>query len=312
METQPDEGAMSKLHKHHICVCICTYKRPEYLLRLLKEIEKQKTEGLFDYSIVIVDNDSAQSAKLPVAQFTQQSKLSIDYFVQPEQNIALARNKALENSEGDFVGFIDDDEYPVENWLLEHYKAIHKYKADGILGPVLPDYEKVPPKWVLKGRFFDRPSLQSGFILSWNDTRTGNALLKRDLFKEPGQWFDPKHGSGGEDKDFFRKKIDDGHVFVWCNEAPVYETVPQARWKRPFMLKKALLRGKVVFETSSNKSSEILKSLPAITVYTLSLPFLLILGHHCFMTYLIKDCDHIGKVLAAVGIDIVKQNYITH
>lgn len=302
---------MLRLNKHHICVCICTYKRPKYLIRLLKELEKQTTEGLFDYSIVIVDNDSAQSAKLPVAQFTQQSKLSIDYFVQPEQNIALARNKAIENSKGDFVGLIDDDEFPIENWLLEHYKALNKYEADGVLGPVLPDYEIVPPKWVLKGHFFDRPSLQTGSILSWNDTRTGNTLLKRELFKEPRQWFDPRHGSGGEDKDFFRKKIDDGHVFVWCNEAPVYETVPQVRWKRTFILKKALLRGKVVFETSSNRSFEILKSLLAVTVYTLLLPILLICGHHFFMTYLEKDCDHFGKILAALGIDIIKERYVT-
>lgn len=300
------------LSKHHICVLICTYKRPEYLIKLLSELEKQNTNELFDYSVVVVDNDSAQSAKLPVAQFKQQSMLSIDYFVQPEQNISLARNKAVENSKGDFVGLIDDDEFPVENWLLEHYKAIHNYKADGILGPVLPHYEIVPPKWVLKGRFFMRPSLPNGFVLKSEDTRTGNALLKRDLFKEHSQWFDPKYGCGGEDKDFFRKKIDLGHVFVWYNEAPVYETVPQVRWKRIFMLRRALLRGKVDFETASNKSFEVFKSLLAITIYTLALPFFLICGYHFFMTYLIKDCDHLGKVLRALGVIIVKEKYVTH
>jgi len=172
--------------------------------------------------------------------------------------------------------------------------------------------KKPPPKWVLKGHFFDRPSHHTGYILNFEDTRTGNALLKRDLFKEPCQWFDPRHGSGGEDKDFFRKKIDDGHVFVWCNEAPVYETVPQVRWKRTFMLKKSLLRGKVAFKTSPNKPYVILKSLLAIMVYTLSLPFLLICGNHLFMTYLIKYCDHLGKVLTALGFDIVKEKYVTN
>jgi len=279
---------------------------------LLSELEKQETGGLFDYSIVVVDNDSSESAKQIVKSYAQQSKISINYFVQPEQNIALTRNKAIKNSTGDFLRFIDDDEFPVENWLIEHYKAINKYKVDGILGPVLPDYETLPPKWVLKGHFFDRPSLQSGFILSWNDTRTGNALLTRDVFKEPCKWFDPKHGSGGEDKDFFRRQIEAGHVFVWCNEAPVYEAVPSIRWKRTFMLKKALLRGKVVFETSPSKSSEICKSLIAIAIYTLGIPFYSIFGHHIFMTYLMKDCDHIGKVLTAIGIDIVKEKYVTN
>lgn len=296
--------------KDHICVCICTYKRPNYLIRLLKELKKQKTAGLFDYSIVIVDNDSSESAKQSVTSYASQSKISINYFIQPEQNIALARNKAVENSSGDFLGFIDDDEYPNENWLLELYKAINKYKVDGVLGPVLPDYEETPPKWVLKGKFFDRPSLPSGCVLEWEDTRTGNALLKRDLFKKTEQWFDPNHGSGGEDKDFFKRKMQDGYTFIWCNEAPVFETVPPVRWKRTFMLKKALLRGKIVFETSSNKSSGILKSLIAITIYTIGLPFFFIFGHHIFMTYLIKNCDHLGKVLTAIGFDFVKEKYV--
>ena len=297
-------------NKDHIFVCICTYKRPNYLIKLLKELEKQETGGRFDYSIVIVDNDSSESAKQAVTLYASQSKISINYFVQPEQNIALARNKAVENSTGDFLGFIDDDEFPNENWLLELYKAINKYKADGILAPVLPDYEEAPPKWVIKGHFFDRPSLQSGYVLKWEDTRTGNALLKRDLFIKTEQWFDPNHGSGGEDKEFFRRKMQDGHVFVWCNEAPVFETVPPVRWKRTFMLKRALLRGKVDYKTSSKNYSGIFKSLVAITIYTLCLPFVLILGHHIFMTYLIKNCDHLGKVLRAIGFDVVKEKYV--
>jgi glycosyltransferase involved in cell wall biosynthesis len=275
-------------------------------------LENQKTDNLFNYSVVIVDNDNAQSAKLPVAQFEQHSEFSIDYFVQPEQNIALTRNKTIENSHGDFIGFIDDDEFPVDNWLLEHFKAIHKYNADGMLGPVLPDYEHTPPGWVLKGRFFVRPSLKSGVILRWNETRTGNALLKRNLFKGSSQWFDPLYGSGGEDQEFFRNEIDKGHVFVWNNEAPVYETVPPVRWKRTFMIKKALLRGQVVYETHSNRVYEISKSLLAILVYTLSMPFSLLCGYHLFMTCLIKNCDHIGKILAAFGIKIVKQKYVVH
>jgi len=297
-------------NKDHICVCICTYKRPNYLIKLLKELEKQETGGLFDYSIVIVDNDSSESAQQAVTLYASQSKISINYFVQPEQNIALTRNKAVENSIGDFLGFIDDDEFPGDNWLLELYKAIKKYKADGILAPVLPVYEEEPPNWVLKGKCFDRPSHPSGYVLKWKNTRTGNVLIKRDLFKKPDQWFDPNYGSGGEDKDFFRRKIQDGCVFIWCNEAPVFETVAPVRWKRTFMLKRALLRGKVDYNTSTKKYSSVFKSLVAITIYTLGLPFFLILGHHIFMTYLIKNCDHLGKVLRAIGFDVVKEKYV--
>ena len=296
--------------KHHISVCICTYKRPELLRQLLSKLEEQKSEGLFEYSIVIVDNDRFESARQTAESCARQTKISISYYVEPEQNIALARNKAIENAKGDFIGFIDDDEFPVEQWLVNLYKAVKCYKSDGVLGPVLPHFEKEPPGWVLKGRFFDRPAHRSGHILGWKNTRTGNALLRKGLFKEDGKWFDPVFGSGGEDRDFFRRKIAEGQVFVWCNEAHVFETVSPERWKRTVLLKRALLRGKMAFNATRSRPKSVLNSTLAIVIYTGCLPLFFVLGHHVFMKYLIKACDHLGKVFAFLSIDCVKEKYV--
>src|SRR3990170_6642495 len=119
--------------KQHICLCICTYKRPELLRGLLSKLREQETEGHFEYSIVIVDNDSSESARQTVESSARQSKISIGYYVEPEQNIALARNKSLENATGDFIGIIDDDELPNKDWLVCLFKAYKAYNADGVL-----------------------------------------------------------------------------------------------------------------------------------------------------------------------------------
>src|SRR3972149_3189105 len=164
--------------KSHICVCICTYKRPHMLVNLLSKLQDQKTDELFTYSIVVVDNDYTQSAMETVHSFKGKSPLSIKYFVEPEQNIALARNKALENATGDFISFIDDDEYPSNTWLLNLYTAFNTYKPNGGgLGPVIPHYPEGTPKWLIKSKICDRPNHPSGTILDWNMTRTGNVLL---------------------------------------------------------------------------------------------------------------------------------------
>jgi len=294
----------------HISVCICTYKRPELLGRLVSKLEKQKTEGLFDYSIVIVDNDSLESARQTVEICIRQLKISVGYHVEPEQNIALARNRAVENARGDFISFIDDDEYPDDRWLLNLFKALIHFKADGVLGPVLPCYEKKPPSWILKGCFFDRPTHLTGHVLRWNNTRTGNVLLKKEIFRKDGKWFDSAFGSGGEDRDFFRRKIEEGHVFVWSNEAPVFETIPPARWKRTTLLKRALLRGKMALNATESKQRSVLNSMAAIVIYTCCLPVALIMGHHIFMKYMIKNCDHLGKVFGFLGIEWVKEKYV--
>jgi glycosyltransferase involved in cell wall biosynthesis len=98
----------------HISVCICTYKRPILLQRLLCELSRQVTERQFSFSVVVTDNDSAQTARQVVSQFGAGASIPVTYCLEPQQNIALARNKAVANSKGDYLAFIDDDEYPSE------------------------------------------------------------------------------------------------------------------------------------------------------------------------------------------------------
>jgi succinoglycan biosynthesis protein ExoM len=296
--------------RHHITVCVCTYKRPGLLGQLLAKLEGQAGKDLFDYSIVIIDNDQAASAKKTVESHRKQSDLSISYDVEPEQNISLARNKAVEKAEGDLIAFIDDDEFPVPEWLRNLHGGMIRYNADGILGPVLPRFEEDPPQWVSKGRFFDRPTHPTGHVLDWENTRTGNALLKRELFKKGHVWFDPAFGSGGEDRDFFKRKIEEGHTFVWCNEAPVFETVPRDRWKKSVLMKRALLRGKMALKAGGSIPASLCKSACAFVLYTVCLPVFFLLGEHVFMKYLIKICDHLGKILAFFGIELVKEKYV--
>lgn len=293
-----------------ISVCICTYKRPEYLKRLLNELAKQKTNNLFEISVVVVDNDFEQTAKEIAALFQNETLLNVAYYSERTQNIALARNMAVGNAKGEFIAFIDDDEFPSENWILNLYKEIHKYKADGILGPVLPHYEQPPPIWVIKSRLFERPTHPTGYILGWQNTRTGNVLLKREVFEIGKKWFDPAFGSGGEDRDFFRRKIEEGKVFVWSNEARVFETVPPIRWKREVLTKRALLRGKMSLASKDSGITGVVKSACAVVAYTICLPLFYVAGQHLFMKYLIKDCDHLGKILAFFGIDLVKEKYL--
>jgi len=290
----------------HICICICTYKRPDLLRRLLPKLEEQETEGLFDYSIVIVDNDAAESAQQTVESFARSSRISISYYVEPEQNIALARNKAVKNAIGDFIAFIDDDEVPPKKWLLTLYKACCKSGAAGILGPVVPQYEVEPPRWVVEGKFYERPSHNTGEVLHWKNTRTGNVMLKKKIFKSGTNLFRREFGSGGEDRDFFRRMIDKGFHFVWCEEAPVFEAVTAERCKRLFMLRRALLRGQLPHFTNI----DLAKSLVAIPLYTMTLPFLFLARHYLFMKYLIKNFDHIGRLLAFCGIYLIKEKYV--
>ena len=291
--------------KQRICVCICTYKRPEFLRRLLSKLEEQETEGLFDYSIVIVDNDRSESGRQTVESFARQSKISISYYMEPEQNIALARNKSVENAKGDFIGFIDDDEYPSNTWLLNLYTAFNTYKAKGgVLGPVIPHYPEGTPKWLIKSKICDRPNHPTGTILDWNMTRTGNALLSRRIFKERSFLFDQRYGrNGGEDKDLFKRLIEHGYLFIWCHEAEVYEVVYPSRWKLSHYLYQAILRGgDNGKEYCKHSVFFFIRSIISFLCYAGLLSVSIFMGKHYIYKYLIKVVFDFARIMGCFGI----------
>lgn len=308
--TRAASGSMDFImpgQQEHISVCICTYKRPHFLKRLLQKLDVQQTEGLFDFSIVVLDNDREESAKQTVAEFSKGSSIETSYLMEPTPSFALARNKVVGNTRGDYLAFIDDDEFPADDWLLTMLKTCKSHGVAGVLGPVLPHFEAEPPRWLVKGGFYDRPRHETGFAMGWQESRTGNVLIRRQIIEGMDAVFNPEFRMGGEDQDFFRRMMDKGHKFIWCDEAPAYETVPPHRWERKFLLKRALLRGKTTFRHPKNRARNIAKSLIAVPLYLVALPFLLLIGHHLFVKYLVKLCDHGGRLLALMNLNPVKE-----
>lgn len=289
-------------HVWHISVCICTFKRPGLLKILLEALDRQKTEGLFTYSVVVADNDRFQSAKHVVLEFAGHSAIPVTYCIEAQQNIALARNRALANANGDFIAFIDDDEYPDLDWLYLLFTTCHTTGADGVLGPVIPYFEQEPPKWAQRGRFFERPAHETGYKIGLTDARTGNVMFRSKIFDGSGGLFRVEFGTGGEDLDFFQRMMDSGRTFIWCNEAVVHEVVPMTRCTRSYLLRRALHGGDNSLKFRSGRLRSISKSLVAIPVYAMMLPFLFVLGDHYFMKYILKLSSHAGKLLALIRI----------
>src|SRR3990167_5957832 len=83
-------------------------------------------------------------------------------------------------------------------------------------------------------------------VLDSSNTRTSNVLIASYVFGDKDNRFNRDFGeTGGEDVDFFNRMITKGFTFVWCEDACVYETVPEERWKKTYFLRRALLQGAV-------------------------------------------------------------------
>jgi glycosyltransferase involved in cell wall biosynthesis len=280
------------------------------LKRLLAELDRQDTGGLFTFSVVVADNDQTKSAQAAVEEMRLACETPIKYCFEPARNIALARKKVVENAEGQYIALIDDDEFPAPKWLLTLFKTCNDYKVDGVLGPVKRHFEEDPPPWFQKSGIYDRRVNPTGKLIHWKEARTGNALLRKRIIAGETAPFRPQFRAG-EDQDFFRRKIEEGCVFIWSADALVFETIPPARWKRSYILRKAVLQGATAALQPNCGAVSVAKSIIAVPLYVVALPFALLIGHHHFMTLMVKICDHSGKLLMLMGIDPIHEEYVS-
>lgn len=294
-----------------ISVCICTFKRPKMLANALSRLLSQVSDPAFTWEIIIVDNDAKRSAEKTVKAFQSSTSQNILYDCEPERNIALARNRAIRNSKGNIIVFMDDDEYPVKDWLIHLYNALNLYKADGILGPVLPDLPPEAPQWLRKIDLFDRRRFKTGTRLTARYTRTGNVLLVRNSLPEGEYCFDPAFGlTGGEDVDFFIRQIKRNRIYVWCDEAITYETVPKERWSIRFHLKKYFRLGTINGERLRNNGlAAVVTSLKYFVSIFLWMFVTLVLfpfGKRFWIKPSLKGTYSIASILAYFGISLLR------
>ena len=292
----------------HLTICICTCGRPAMLERLLREISARKPRVLLRFQlwspIMTRVNPRDQWWKC----LLRESGVPIVYCSgSGYETLPRLATTALSHATGDFIVFVDDDEFPAAGWLLNLFRTCESHQVAGVLGPVKPHFDHEPPQWLIKGGFYQRPTHPTGFVMPWQKCRTGNVLFRRNILDPSEAPFRREFGGGGEDQDFFRRMIERGHRFVWCDEAIIYEVVPPSRWSRRFMIHRALFRGRNTFLHPKHRLRNLLKSVIAVPAYALALPVLLLAGHHYFMKYLVKLADHVGRLLASVGLNPVTE-----
>lgn len=170
------------------------------------------------------------------------------YDLEPKRGTSHARNRAVQlalQSGADLVAFIDDDEVASPLWLDELIQVQRRYEADVVCGPVLPHYDQGVPRWVIDGRFFERPRHKTGEALPV--ASGGNVLVTRSFLADAGGPFDHRFGlphAMGEDTHLFMRIRRAGGRIVWADDAVVTESVPPTRATARWLLHRAYSAGK--------------------------------------------------------------------
>jgi GT2 family glycosyltransferase len=126
--------------------------------------------------------------------------------------------KAMQH-QADLIAFIDDDEMPHNDWLINIYNGLIKYSVDIATGPVISTKEITPPI-----EHEDEHKYKTGDAPRY--VSTNNVIFKKRLVAELGLTFDPYYNFiGGEDFDYFVRASKLGCTAVWINEAVIFEKI---------------------------------------------------------------------------------------
>lgn len=100
-----------------ISVIIPTYKPGEYLWECLDSL-KQQTLNSADFEVIIVLNGCCEPWKSQISDYIKANNLTNFRLLQTnEGGVSNARNIGLDNAKGEYISFIDDDDYISPNYL---------------------------------------------------------------------------------------------------------------------------------------------------------------------------------------------------
>ena len=209
-----------------VAICVATWRRPGLLTQCLAAINRLSLPENYTFILIVADNDSGESARGIVSDFSARARLLTRYVCEPERGLSSIRNRLLKAAlaeAADFICFIDDDEFPRPDWLTKHLAAIKQYQAEVVSGPVFP-FHGDDPVAATPGKSKRRTGETPRRVAA------GNVLFKGRLVKEQGLRFDRRYDFiGGEDHDFFERSARHGNRHVWVTEAVMFETVPAER-----------------------------------------------------------------------------------
>lgn len=104
-----------------ISFIIPTYNAEQYLAQCIESIFAQR--GAYSYEIILIDDESTDSS-LAIAQAYAGKDSRVTILTQPHAGQSAARNLGLHYAKGEYIAFVDADDYLAPDWCLQHMEAI--------------------------------------------------------------------------------------------------------------------------------------------------------------------------------------------
>ena len=111
-----------------VSVIIPIYNTEKYLAECVESVRNQ---SLREIEIILVDDESPDNAPVLCNEFAKQDR-RIKVVHKKNEGLGFARNSGLEEATGEFVSFIDSDDFISHDMMEKLYLTAKKYDADEV------------------------------------------------------------------------------------------------------------------------------------------------------------------------------------
>jgi glycosyltransferase involved in cell wall biosynthesis len=259
-----------------VVVTIPTFKRPEHVLETLASVRDQLTSRRF--AVIVMDNDAEDLQGVGATKsWFENADVAGLLIIAHDRGNCNAYNAGFRTALEIFpncasVLVIDDDEIAGPHWLENMCATREKLGVDIVGGPQRPVFAKPEHR-----HFANHPVFSPHYTMTEIVPilySSGNMLLGRHVLEAHGHpYLDLKFNfMGGGDADFLDRSVRMGFKLAWCEEAPVFETVPERRTESDWIRARSLRNG--VISTLVEKKMRAKERLGGLRTFAKSLALL--------------------------------------
>lgn len=148
-----------------------------------RAIDSVLKQTFSDYEILVVDDGSKDNTRSMVEPYLSK----VRYLYQNNQGVSAARNKGIKESSGEYIAFLDSDDY----WAPEKLE-LQTQILDGDIQKKIGIVYSVMPIVNAKGEYLGfKPGGKSGrnfkeLLQIWGDLPTSSVMIRRECFTKAG------------------------------------------------------------------------------------------------------------------------------
>jgi len=167
-----------------ISIIVPVYNVENYLAKCLDSLVNQTYQNI---EILVVNDGSKDDSGNIIQDYTQKFPGKIKAFTKENGGLSDARNFGIDQSSGDYIGFVDSDDYITETMFEEMLDLALKHQAEMVICNIqkVDEYGNVTQKLTQIPNMPEKIDLQTHFsVFSDLSYFACNKLFKKELFKD--------------------------------------------------------------------------------------------------------------------------------